>query len=104
VSSRIKSTQQNVQQLLKQRPEYVVTTSDFVEVKRYLEQSLNRRKGAPEVTGPTLRKLPSDGRIEKRDDQRPDDTDERPTLKRRNLTPVRDCLPVVTPQAIACAR
>jgi predicted Zn-dependent protease len=85
VSARIKSTQQNVQQLLKQRPEYVVTTSDFVEVKRYLELSLNRRKGAPEATGPTLRKLPSDGRIEKRDDQGPDDTDERPTLKRRNL-------------------
>jgi len=84
VSERIKSTQQNVQELLKEQPQYVVSTSEFVAVKHYLEQSLNRRKAAPGATGPTLRRPTSGaGRIEKGDDQKPED-DERPTLKRRD--------------------
>jgi predicted Zn-dependent protease len=86
VSSRIKSTQKNIQQLLKHRPEYVVSTSEFVEVRRYLEQSLNARKASPAKSGPTLRRGPSGNeRIEGQDKQKPDDTDERPTLKRRDL-------------------
>ena len=85
VSARIKSTQQNIQQLLKQQPLYVISGSEFVEVKQNLEQSLNRRRVAPGVKGPTLRR-PADrtGRIENGDGEQPAD-DERPTLKRREL-------------------
>jgi predicted Zn-dependent protease len=85
VSSRIKSTQKNIQQLLKEKPEYVISTSEFAEVRRNLEQSLNRRKAEPAKTGPTLRRTPSGKEpIENRDSQKPDDADERPTLKRRH--------------------
>jgi len=84
VSSRVKATQQNVQELLKQQPQYVVTTSEFREVQQFLEQSMNRRRNVPVTTGPTLRR-PAGGstdRIEERDGTKPDQ-DERPTLKRR---------------------
>ncbi len=83
VSSRIQSTQQNIEQLLKQQPQYVITSSEFVQVKQYLEQSLNWRKAAPKAAGPTLRRPAGAGRIENGDDQKPED-DERPTLKRRD--------------------
>jgi len=80
VASRIKSAQQNIQQLLKQQPQYVVSTSEFVAVRQYLEESTNQRKPAPGRTGPTLRR-PTDGKpIEKNDTE---DADERPTLKRK---------------------
>ena len=84
VATRIQFTQRNVQELLKQQPQYVVTTSEFNEVRQHLERTLNRRKAAPGNTGPTLRR-PAGGnpdRIEDRDAGRPDQ-DERPTLKRR---------------------
>jgi beta-barrel assembly-enhancing protease len=84
VATRIKVTQRNVQELLRQQPQYVVTTSEFRDVRRYLQQTLNRRKMTPEKSGPTLRR-PAGGntdRIEDRDATKPDQ-DERPTLKRR---------------------
>jgi predicted Zn-dependent protease len=85
VATRIKLTQRNVLELLKQQPQYVVTTSEFWDVRQYLQQALNRRKITPEKPGPTLRR-PAGGtneRIEEPDGARPDQ-DERPTLKRRN--------------------
>jgi predicted Zn-dependent protease len=86
VSSRIKSTQKNIQQLLKEKPEYVVSTSEFAEVRRHLEQSLNTRKASTAKPGPTLRRGPAGSeKIEQRNDQKPDESDERPTLKRRDL-------------------
>jgi predicted Zn-dependent protease len=85
IATRIKATQTNVQELLKQQPQYVVTTSEFVEVKAQLEQNLNRRKAAPSNTGPTLRRSTKGG-TDSTDDQAggPVIDNERPTLKRRN--------------------
>lgn len=85
VATRIKFTQQNVQELLRQQPQYVVTTSEFREVQQYLQQMMSRRKIMPGRSGPTLRR-PTSGntdRVEDREDTRPDQ-DERPTLKRRD--------------------
>jgi predicted Zn-dependent protease len=78
VASRVKFTQTNVQELA-QRPLYVVSTSEFVDVRQELGRKLNRHVAEPAKTGPTLR----------RSADRPDhgenvsDKDERPTVKRR---------------------
>jgi predicted Zn-dependent protease len=81
-ASRIKSTQATIQDLLGRQPQYVVSTSEFQDVKRQLAMHLGRRNRAPGNTGPTLRRTPTSGeRVE--DPDRPDDRDERPTLKRR---------------------
>src|SRR5271170_5278396 len=45
--SRIIKAQQNIQQMLKERPEYVVTTSEFNDVKARLMAFHNRRKADP---------------------------------------------------------
>ena len=85
MSSRIKTTQKNVQELLRQQPQYVVTTSEFRELNQYMTRMLNQRKNQPERTGPTLRRAPKApaGPIEDRDGTIPESEDERPTLKRR---------------------
>jgi predicted Zn-dependent protease len=85
MSSRIKNTQKNVQELLQQQPQYVVTTSEYRELNQYMEQRLNRRKAQSSKTGPTLRRAPKGaaGPIEDGDGTKPDPDDERPTLKRR---------------------
>jgi len=79
---RIQAAQKNIQENLEARPEYVVNTSEFNEVKNRLAMIENRRKvddkGDPNK--PQLRKKPgsgSDGTDSKGDE------DERPTLKRR---------------------
>lgn len=81
--TRIKTAQANIQQLLLQQPQYVVTTSEFNDVRQQLAASLNRRRPAPAKTGPTLygpRRTTE--RVE--DHDKAPDQDERPTLKRRN--------------------
>jgi predicted Zn-dependent protease len=74
IATRIQNTQKNVQELLQQQPQYVVTTSEFRAVSRHLEQRHNRRMAAPLKDGPTLQRTPQGS-------AGPDD--ERPTLKRR---------------------
>jgi predicted Zn-dependent protease len=76
LTSRIESVQRHVQGFDSQ-PQYAVTSSAFNDVKLALAQNLNRRAAAP--AGPTLRRQPKspDG-----SDNTPD-SDERPTLKRR---------------------
>ena len=80
MSTRIAQTQKDVQELLKQRPQYVVTTSEFNDLKDRLRSQLNRRKADPKSNVPTLRR-PGErpGSIE---DRRDPQDDERPTLKR----------------------
>jgi predicted Zn-dependent protease len=87
---RIKEAQKNIQTMLKAKPEYVVTTSEFNEVKERLLALNSRRKLDPKDPGrPTLRKQPGgstapvegDGKGGK--DSKTDGEDERPTLKRR---------------------
>jgi beta-barrel assembly-enhancing protease len=85
-STRIQITQKNIQELLKEQPQYVITTSDFQEVKQQLTFMANRRKESPERSGPTLRRRVGSTQAEKDDgESTKSDQDERPTLKRRNL-------------------
>ncbi len=83
---RIERTQKNIEQLLAAQPQYIVTTSNFRDVKEKLERAgKSRTLKANSDSGPTLRRRPADaipaeGGAEaggKTDD------DERPTLRRR---------------------
>jgi predicted Zn-dependent protease len=86
---RIKHSQQEIQDILKAKPEYVVTTSEFNDVKGRLLTMHNRRKpDANDPNRPRLRRAPGGGTIpvdENGNEQKQkDDQDERPTLKRRD--------------------
>jgi len=83
---RIKDSQKNIQEILDAKPEYVVTTSEFNDVKTRLASLLNRRKvDDKDDNKPRLRKTGS-GRVDSDGNEKPkaEDEDERPTLKRRN--------------------
>ena len=84
---RIKNSQKNIQEMLEAKPEYVVTTSEFNDVKTRLLSLHNRRKGDDkDLNRPRLRRAPGSttGPIEDGDEKKPrSDEDERPTLKRR---------------------
>ena len=73
---RILKTQKNIAQMLPSRPEFVVTTSEFNEVRENLVSRYVRRKG-DDPNRPRLRKAPAAAPA--------DDSDEKPTLKRRDL-------------------
>jgi len=78
---RIQAAQKNIQDNLEARPEYVVNTSEFNEVKARLGMIENRRKvDDKDPNKPQLRKKPGTGGDDK--DSKGDE-DERPTLKRR---------------------
>src|SRR5690242_9956197 len=80
---RIQTAQKNIQELLKERPEYVVTTSEFNDVKGRLMALHNKRKvDNQDLNRPTLRKAPGAGTSDKDKDNGGSD-DDRPTLKRR---------------------
>ena len=80
--ARIVKAQQNIQQLLKERPEYVVTTSEFNDVKGRLMAFHNRRKADPKDPGrPQLKKAPGSGSSSD-DKSTSGGDDDRPTLKR----------------------
>jgi predicted Zn-dependent protease len=85
---RIKHSQQEIQDILKAKPEYVVTTSEFNDVKGRLMTMHNRRKPDADPNRPRLRRAPGGGTIpvdENGNEQKQkDDQDERPTLKRRD--------------------
>ena len=84
---RIKAAQKNIATILKDKPEYVVNTSEFNDVKGRLAMLHNRRVDTKKGDGsrPTLRRNPN-GTIddENSDKKAPKDQDERPTLKRRD--------------------
>jgi predicted Zn-dependent protease len=85
---RIKTAQKNIQEMLEAKPEYVVTTSEFNDVKARLMAMHNRRKvDVKDPNRPQLKKAPGGGTapIEDSDGKKKDgeDEDERPTLKRR---------------------
>jgi len=86
---RIKAAQTEIQRILKAKPEYVVNTSEFNDVKARLYSLHNRRKverGKDDPNRPTLRRAPGSGPGPTGDDQdqQKSDQDERPTLKRRD--------------------
>ena len=80
---RIQAAQKNIQDNLEARPEYVVNTSEFNEVKNRLAMIENRRKvdNKDDPNKPQLRKKPGSGNSGDADSK--GDDDERPTLKRR---------------------
>jgi predicted Zn-dependent protease len=89
MDDRIKAAQDEIQRDLKPKPEYVVTTSEFNDVKARLATLHNHRKidTNSDPTRPTLRRVPgggngsgnpNDGTNSTSDDQ------DRPTLKRRD--------------------
>ena len=81
---RIKVAQKNIQEYLKERPEYVVTTSEFNDVKTRLMAMHNKRKvDTQDLNRPTLRKAPGASSGSDKDDKDKGGDDDRPTLKRR---------------------
>lgn len=86
---RIKDAQKNIQEILESKPEYVVTTSEFDEVRARLTALHNRRKLDDkdiDANRPKLKRTPggSTKPVEgEKDKKETTDEDERPTLKRR---------------------
>ena len=86
---RIKDAQKNIQENLKARPEYVVTTSEFNDVKtRLVAMNSHRKVDSKDPNRPTLRKAPGGSTAPVGDDSKDSTTgsstdDDRPTLKRR---------------------
>ena len=84
---RIKAAQKNIQELLKAKPEYLVSTSEFGDVKTRVMAMHNRRKidDSKDAGRPTLRRNPN-GQIDANGDEKAPqaDQDDRPTLKRRD--------------------
>ena len=89
--ARIKASQEEIQKILQPKPEYVVNTSEFNDVKGRLSMLHNRRKiDNTDPSRPTLRRAPGSGNgpvDENEDGTKPKtDQDDRPTLKRREST------------------
>jgi len=87
---RIVKVQEMIAKYLKEKPEYVVTTSEFDDVRDRLLMLENRHKATPEDPNrPRLRKAPGAGTTtidgdDTSNQNSKEGTDERPTLKRRN--------------------
>ena len=83
---RIRDSQAVIQKYLKEKPEYVVNTSEFNDVKTRVLAMHNRRKvdDVKDAGRPTLRRNPN-GQIDANGDEKAPktDQDDRPTLKRR---------------------
>jgi beta-barrel assembly-enhancing protease len=83
---RIKTSQKNIQEMLAAKPEYVVTTSEFNDMKARLMAMHNRRRiDDKDANKPKLKRGPGGGTvpIDGDDKKEKTDEDERPTLKRR---------------------
>jgi len=81
---RIKSAQQEIQKILVAKPEYVVNTSEFNDVRGRLAMLHNHRKiDNEDPNRPRLRRAPGSGTGTVDDPGQKPDSDERPTLKRR---------------------
>ncbi len=83
---RIVAAQKNIQELLKARPEYVVTTSEFNDVKTRLAMLHSRRKiDDKDANRPRLRRAPGAGTTDGSagPSSGGSSDDDRPTLKRR---------------------
>ena len=88
--ARIKNAQVEIQKILVAKPEYVVNTSEFNDVKNRLSMLHNRRKidTNTDPSRPRLRRAPGSttGPVDENEDgtKPKPDSDERPTLKRRD--------------------
>jgi beta-barrel assembly-enhancing protease len=82
---RIKAAQEDIQKDLPPRPDYVINTSEFHDVKARIAMLHGHRKldASPDANRPTLRRAPgSGGTVDTDGKSTPDD--DRPTLKRRD--------------------
>src|SRR5580698_1483940 len=84
--ARIKAAQEEIQTVLKPKPEYVVTTSEFNDVRARLAMMHNHRKLDTNMdpTRPTLRRAPGSGNGPVDNGTGTSTDDDRPTLKRRD--------------------
>jgi predicted Zn-dependent protease len=82
---RIKAAQKDIQEYLKARPEYVVDTSEFENVKARQTALTNRRKLDDLIANrPTLRRRHGSGTEDTGNSASKDSDEDRPTLKRRD--------------------
>lgn len=86
---RITAAQNQIQKTLDPKPEYVVTTSEFNDVKNRLAMMHNRRKvDVEDPNRPRLKRAPGSGTgpvdVDEDGKKPKTDSDERPTLKRRD--------------------
>ena len=82
-ATRINKTQSEIQRILPSRPEYVVSTSEYRDIRERLIRLDARRKSDDKDGRPKLRVSPGAGSTSPQDPQ-PDD---RPTIRRRELVP-----------------
>jgi hypothetical protein len=83
---RLKKTQAEIDKILPQKPEYIVNTSEYMEMRGRLLAMENRRKvrsTEKDPNRPVLRRTPGSGSAPGEDDG--DNSDDRPTIKRRDL-------------------
>jgi predicted Zn-dependent protease len=83
---RLKKTQAEIDRILQQKAEYIVNTSEYMEVRGRLLAMENRRKmrsTEKDPNRPVLRRTPGSGSGPGEDDG--NDSDDRPTIKRRDL-------------------
>ena len=80
-AQRIDNTQKEIQRILPSKPEYVVTTSEYRDMRERLLASQNRRKSDDTEGRPRLRVAPGSAKP----DEQGSDKDERPTIRRRDL-------------------
>jgi len=79
---RLKKTQAEIQRILPQKPEYVVNTSEYIDVRMRLFGIENQRKlrpANPDPNRPVLRRTPGTGTAPGEDSG-----EDRPTIKRRD--------------------
>jgi predicted Zn-dependent protease len=84
---RIKLVQKSIDEILPDKPQYAVSTSEFQDVKDRLAMLQNRRRDpAEDPNRPTLRRTPSDGEgtIEPEGAPGEEEDNDRPVLKRRD--------------------
>ena len=85
-AARLEKTQKEIDTILPPRPEYVVNTSENVEMRERLFSLQNQRKSREaDPSRPRLRNAPGTGTIPAPDEREKQDQDDRPTLKRREL-------------------
>jgi predicted Zn-dependent protease len=79
-ADRIRKTQEEIQRILPAKPEYVITTSEYRNMRQRLIDMQNRRKVDDKDGRPRLRVTPGSGKP-----GQPDEPDGRPTIRRRDL-------------------
>src|SRR5229473_792070 len=80
-ADRIRMAQKNISEILPNKPEYVVNTSEYNEMRgRVITAHQRQKRQADDPAKPTLRQAPSAGKTV---DGQGNDGDDRPTLQRR---------------------